>query len=355
MGNTYQPIAEPARPTTEVSQATAVEQSRAVAEVQAAVLVAQQARRIKTVAVAEMRDATAQSSVAERAFFRFPRGGQSVSGPSIHLARELARCWGNIQYGVSELRRDDVKGESEMQATAWDLETNARSVTTFVVPHVRDTKRGLQKLTDMRDIYENNANAGARRVRECIFSVLPSWFIDEAIDRCNATLQAGGGVPLAQRITNAIDLFDSISVSRVQLETKLGRTSNDWTEHDVAQLGVIWKSIERGEVQKDDEFPPARTTTDDLPTPPKKTAAKKAAPKKQGATEPELTDEAPAQYDRANLTEALAAAFADLGITDPAAQMERVSNVVGDKIDTLADLADDELARVVTTLTETTK
>lgn len=350
MGNTYQPIAEPARPTTEVSQATAVEQSRAVAEVQAAVLVAQQSRRIKTVAVAEMRDATAQSSVAERAFFRFPRGGQSVSGPSIHLARELARCWGNIQYGVSELRRDDVKGESEMQATAWDLETNARSVTTFVVPHVRDTKKGLQKLTDMRDIYENNANAGARRVRECIFAVLPSWFIDEAVDRCNATLQAGGGVPLTQRIANAIDLFDSISVSRVQLETKLNRSVNDWTEHDVAQLGVIWKSIDRGEVQKDDEFPPARTTADDLPAPAKKAPAKKASPKAgQGVVDPEPTGAAP--VDRDSLEAALQAVFADQAMLDPKEQLEWLSNSANDRIEAISDLSDDEVLDAIKVLT----
>ncbi|QDH92845.1 hypothetical protein KNU62_gp60 [Gordonia phage Bakery] len=370
MGNTYQPIAESARPSTEVSQATAVEQSRAVAEVQAAVLVAQQNRRIKTVAVVEMRDSTAQRSVADKAFFRFPRGGETVSGPSIHLARELARCWGNIQFGVSELRRDDVKGESEMQAYAWDLETNARNVTSFIVPHTRDTKRGVKKLTDMRDIYENNANSGARRLRECIFAVLPPWFIDEAVDRCNATLKDGGGVPLAQRITNAIELYSGIAISRDQLEAKLGRSSNDWTEHDVAQLGVIWKSIDRGEVQKDEEFAPARVSADDLPAGGTSkrtttTAARKSTTKTKTAEENQDTgdpqpvepsgDNTEQKYDRDNLLSALADAFTDQAITAKQEQLDWLANLVGDRVDAITDLSDEEIVNAIGVLTGNSK
>ncbi|KQU30317.1 MULTISPECIES: hypothetical protein [unclassified Rhodococcus (in: high G+C Gram-positive bacteria)] len=259
----YQPVAAPPVQST-ASQATQIEQSRAVAEVQAAVLVAQQNRRNKSIAVSEMREATSMAYLAEKAFFRFPRGGETVTGPSIHLARELARCWGNIQYGLTELRRDDAKGESEMQAYAWDLETNARNSSTFIVPHIRDTKRGAQKLTEMRDIYENNANAGSRRVREAIFAVLPNWFTEEAQDLCRDTLTKGGGVPLAQRIANSIKAFEGIGVTRVQLETKLARKSEEWTEHDVTQLGVTYKSIQNGEVTKDQEFEATRVTADEI-------------------------------------------------------------------------------------------
>src|SRR5262245_12533080 len=101
-------IAAPAVPTPGfLGQATAIEQSRAVAEVQAAVIVAQQRPRNVNAAVNEMRAACQQPGLAERAFFRYSRGGGQVSGATIHLARELARCWGNIQYGIAELRRDD--------------------------------------------------------------------------------------------------------------------------------------------------------------------------------------------------------------------------------------------------------
>ncbi|MBF6328755.1 hypothetical protein [Nocardia transvalensis] len=253
----YQPLAAAPTARAEVSQATAVEQSRAVAEVHAAVLVAQQRPRNKAAAVEEMRDATAQMAVAEKAYYRYRRGGEQVTGASIHLAKELARCWGNIDYGLKELRRDDTKGESEMLAHAWDMQTNARASTTFIVPHVRDTKAGAKKLTETRDIYENNANAGARRLREQIYAVLPSWFVEEAKANCDQTLEDGGGQPLTQRIANAIKAFESVGVTVAQLEDKIGRASNDWTGHDVGQLSTIFQSIKRGEVAVDDEFAPA--------------------------------------------------------------------------------------------------
>ncbi|WP_217901354.1 MULTISPECIES: hypothetical protein [unclassified Rhodococcus (in: high G+C Gram-positive bacteria)] len=259
----YQPLAQPpVRSTT--SQATQIEQSRAVAEVQAAVLVAQQNPRNKSIAVSEMRDSTAQKSVAEKAFFSFPRGGQTVSGPSIHIARELARCWGNMQYGLAELRRDDDKGESEMQAFAWDLETNARNTSTFIVPHKRDKTGGPVKLTDMREIYENNANSGARRVRECIFAILPSWFVDEAEDRCREALQDGGGVPLATRIANSIQHFENAGVSRKQLEAKVGSSSSEWSENDLTELGITFTSMRNGEITRDEAFPPVKLSAAEI-------------------------------------------------------------------------------------------
>lgn len=258
----YQPIAPTAAVSrVEISQGTAIEQSRAVAEVQAAVLVAQQRPRNKAVAVEEMRDATAQLSVASKAYFRYNRGGDgNVTGVSVHLARELARCWGNIDYGLKELHRDDAKGESEMLAHAWDMQTNARASTTFIVPHVRDTRKGAKKLTETRDIYENNANAGARRLREQILAVLPNWFVEEAKANCDATLENGGGKPLAQRIADAIRLFDALGVHVSRVEAKLGRSSGDWSGQDVGQLGTIYSSIKRGETTVEDEFDDAAET-----------------------------------------------------------------------------------------------
>jgi hypothetical protein len=242
-------------------QATMIEQSRAVAEVQAAVVVAQNHPRDKQSALAEMREVCQIPELAERAFFRFKRGGGTVNGESVHLARELARVWGNITSGLAELSRDDIKGQSEMLAFAWDLQTNSRQQTTFIVPHVRDTQGGAKPLVDMRDIYENNANMGARRLREMIFAVLPVWFREEAAAICRETLETGGGKPLIQRIADAVSAFEGIGVTKAQIETKQGRRIDDLTSEDVATLGVIYKSIKRGEVLKDEEFP--RAAVDD--------------------------------------------------------------------------------------------
>lgn len=251
-----------------VGQATAVEQARAVAEVQAAVIVAQQCPRDLSIAVAQMRESCRQMGLAERAFFRFPRAGTTVSGPSVHLARELARCWGNVQYGIQELRRDDDGKYSEMQAWAWDVQTNTRSSQTFVVPHKRDKKGGPEVLVDLRDVYENNANQGARRLREAIFSILPPWFTEEAKALCSDTIVKGvSDKPLANRIVDAVGLFDTLGVTLPRLEARLGRMKADWTAHDLAQLTVAYKSIQQGTVSVDEEFPQERVTAAEVLAP----------------------------------------------------------------------------------------
>lgn len=250
-----------------VGQATAVEQSRAVAEVQAAVLVAQQCPRDVDPAVAEMRRSCGEPELADRAFYRYPRGGKTVTGTSIHLARELARCWGNIDYGIAELRRDDDHAQSEMRAWAWDQETNARAATTFIVPHGRDKDNGQRVvLTAYRDIYENNANMGGRRVREMILSVLPVWFVKEAERLARETVERGDGTPLTRRIDAVVAAFAKLNVSVPRIEAKLGRARHLWTAFDLAELTVVGQSIKAGEVTVEDEFPvdPERVTLDEL-------------------------------------------------------------------------------------------
>lgn len=249
------------------SQATQVEQARAVAETQAAVLVAQNIPRSLTRALADMRESCQQKALADRAFFRYPRAGETVTGETIQLARELARCWGNVSYGISELSRDDRLGESEMYAFAWDLQTNTRASTTFIVKHLRDTKTGTKPLTEQRDVYENNANMGARRLREQIFAILPKWFSEEAVGVCRQTLRGDTRKPFAQRKADAISLYGRIGVSPAQLETKIGAKPDDWVEDDLVTLGVVYQSIVKGEINKDAEFPPRRVTVEELESP----------------------------------------------------------------------------------------
>lgn len=230
------------------------------------VVVAQQCPRDPGRAAIAMREACSQKALAERAFFAFPRGGQQITGPSIHLARELARVWGNITYGVTELRRDDREGVSEMLAFAWDVETNTRSAQIFIVPHATDTKRGRKTLTELRDVYENNANQGARRVREAIFSVLPTYFTEEAVATLHKALEVGDGMPLADRIISAVNAFEGIGVTLDQLEKRIGKPRAGWSESDVARLSVVFQSIQRNEISVTDAFEPAtsRVTADEL-------------------------------------------------------------------------------------------
>lgn len=234
------------------SEATKIEQTRAIAEVQGALVVAQQKPRSTSKAYAMAMESCKMMALAEKAFFSFPRGGKTVTGESIHLAVELARCWGNIGYGIKELSRDDDLRSSEMQAYAWDLEANTRPDTTFIVPHRRSTRRGVVDLTDVRDVYENNANMGARRVREMIFRVLPLWLVEDAKAACYKTLQEGGGVPIEKRRALCIQNFSGLGVTEELLAEKIGKPMSKATDLEIANLGVAFMSIKRGEINADD-------------------------------------------------------------------------------------------------------
>ena len=238
------------------SQSTMVEQTRAIAEVQGQIDLAKRYPRDETRAIEKMREACRRYSLAENAFYSFPRAGETISGASINLACELARIWGNFAHGPVELFRNDPKGESEYLVFAWDLETNVQSKNTFVIPHARDTKKGVKNLIDLRDIYENNANNASRRLRECIFKVLPKWFTDEAQQICRETLEKGrDDKPLVQRIADMIAAFEALNVSRAMIEKRIQKSLDKMTAMDVAQLGIVFRSLKNGEISRDEAFP----------------------------------------------------------------------------------------------------
>ena len=135
-----------------INQGTvAIEASRAVAEAQGKLIIAKRFPRDEVQAYAMVQQACSRAGIAEKAFYSYSRGGSTVNGPTIRFAEELARCWGNIDYGIKELSQGE--GKSEMQAYAWDLETNAMSVQNFTNPHIREAKGKAVKLTSQRDIY----------------------------------------------------------------------------------------------------------------------------------------------------------------------------------------------------------
>lgn len=249
-----------------VTQATAVEQSRAVAEVVAAVTAARQFPRDLVAVREEIQRECSTQALAEVAFYSVPNRGE---GETVHLARELARIYGHVQYGVHELHRDDAARMSEIRAYAWDPQSGTRQERTFQVPHAQMVGKGsnkrVQYLDDLDDVYRRNQNVGAKAVRECIFGVLPKSLVAEARRLCRETLERGEGVPLAARVDQVLAWFEEqFGVSRPQLEKRIGRTADRWTAQHVASLGVVGRSLKAGETTLADEFPDVQVSAADL-------------------------------------------------------------------------------------------
>lgn len=236
-----------------INQGTvAIEASRAIAEAQGKLVIAKRFPRDEVAAYAKAMEACQRPTMAEKAFYSFPRGGQTVEGPTIRFAEELARCWGNIDYGIKELSQDD--GKSEMQAYAWDLETNAQSVQNFTNPHQRENKGKMVSLTSQRDIYENNANMATRRLRSRILAILPSWFVEDAIAECKRTIAGESEAPLIDRVKKMVVKFGKLGVSQEQLEKRLKRKIDTMTVDDLTDYIGIYNAIKNGESKASEWF-----------------------------------------------------------------------------------------------------
>lgn len=233
-------------PTDKINQGTvAIEASRAVAEAQGKLLIAKRFPRDEVAAYAKAIQACQRPTMAAKAFYAYPRAGQTVEGPTIRFAEELARCWGNIDYGIKELSQDN--GKSELQAYAWDLETNAQSVQNFTNPHQREVRGKMQSLTSQRDIYENNANMATRRMRARILAILPAWFVEDCIAECKKTLAGQNDAPLIDRVKKMVVQFAKYGVSQEMIERRLKRKVESMTADDFTEYIGIFNAIKGGE------------------------------------------------------------------------------------------------------------
>lgn len=232
----------------------AIESERAIAEAQAKMVIAKRFPRDEATAFSKAMQACQRKTLADSAFYSYPRGGEVISGPSIRLAEELARCWGNIEYGIRELSRKD--GVSEMQAFAIDLESNIHSVQNFTVRHIRDRRGGGKELTDERDIYELTANMGGRRLRARILAVLPPDLKDAAVAQCRATIanDGAGEMPVADRVKRMVLAFSKIGVSDELLAKRLGHKLDTTTPDELADLHGIYTSLKDGVTKIADWF-----------------------------------------------------------------------------------------------------
>jgi hypothetical protein len=238
-----------------------IESARAIAEAQGKLVIAKRFPRNEALAFDEAMQACRRSGLAEDAFWSFPRGRETITGSSIHLARELARVWGNIEYNIRELSRKD--GVSEMQAFAWDLQTNTLVTQNFTVRHWRDTKSGGYALTDERDIYELTANQGARRLRSCIFGVLPSDLVRAAEDECKRTLAGSNDMPIKDRARQMVASFSKLGVTAAMIEARLGHSLDNVLPEELGELRTIYTSIKSGVTKAGEWFGGAKAAPEE--------------------------------------------------------------------------------------------
>lgn len=265
------------------------EQQRAIAEVQARMLIARANPRDQMRAMdAILRDCT-RPSLASQALYQYGKGGSSISGPSIRLAEAVAQRWGNIASGIKEVSRSG--GYSECVAYAWDLESGYYDERQFQVRHWIDTRSGGRPLNDEREIYELIANMGQRRKRAVLLTVIPGDVIEAAVEQCEATLSATADNS-PEALKKIEEAFAGFGVTKAQIEKRCQCHFHAIRPAQIVQLRKIYASMKDGMSDPKDWFEATMWTAEQgtgaqakgfAPTPPAQPSA--AAPAKTATFE----------------------------------------------------------------------
>ena len=218
-------------------------------EIQGALVMAHRLPRDEDTAFVKLMKATNRKKFAELAEYSFPRGNTTVTGPSVNIAREAARCWGNIRWGL-DLIRDDNETRT-IRGWAWDLETN-----TYVSAddHFRKLIQRRSKQgggtqwvkPDERDLRELTNRHGSILVRNCLLQLIPRDIIDSALDACRATVQKDVEEDPEAARKRLFLAFSELGVMKSMLEKYLGHPIEECSPKEIAELRTIYTSIRDG-------------------------------------------------------------------------------------------------------------
>lgn len=221
------------------------------AEIQAAITVARAMPRNENAVTQRLASSCNRVGFAENAAYKFPRGASLVTGPSVRFAREFARLWGNVRYGVDVVT--DTEEARTIKGWAWDLETNTRvemedSFRKLVYRKNSGGQGGTWIKPDERQLREETNRRAAILERNCILKVSPPDVVEDALSACETTLKAqASGSNAAKVIDQVIQAFAGINVSLEQIEKKLGHALIKSTPTELTDLRLIYKSIQEGQ------------------------------------------------------------------------------------------------------------
>lgn len=221
----------------------------AVTKAQGQILLAKQFPRDEDDCFQRLIKACKRPSFAANAIYSFPRGGKSVEGPSVKLAREAARVWGNIEYGF-EVVRDDQESMT-IQGSAWDIQTGAR---VFAEDSFRKRIQRKQKdgstiwlKPDERDMRELMNRRAAILIRNCILQLLPSDLIDDAQAQVRETESAGVQVDPAKAKKDVIKAFGDLGIRAADLVDYVGKPIEQFLPDDIVDLRKVFASVRDGQ------------------------------------------------------------------------------------------------------------
>lgn len=195
---------------------------------------------------------TLDQETAQSCNYSLPRGGKTISGPSVHLAKTLAQTWGNMRFEAKVVSVDKTTLTS--QGVAFDLESNVaikvevkRSI---VGKHGRFNE-------DMITVTGNAANAIA--LRNAILSVIPKMVVDKVYNAALETITGDvSGNKIEEARTKLVKYFDeNYKVTEKEILNLLGKEKlSQITKDNIVTLRGVAQAIKDGDTTAEYTFRP---------------------------------------------------------------------------------------------------
>jgi hypothetical protein len=258
--------------------------AREESEMKAQLWLARESPRDELQCVTKILGACQRPGLAEKALWSYPRGGKTLMGPSVVLAREMARTWGNMRYGSRIVSIDDT--HVHVQGFCHDLESNAMRTNEMKFKKAIFRKKGGWIEPDERDLFELVNRNAAKCERNAVLDVMPRDVLESAIEQAKGTMRAIAkgdlGKDSVETIRKLLVAFAQIRVHKAMIEKRLGHSIDNIDDEELADLRAVYGSLEAGNSKVAEHF-----EIESGPSPDDKEHAAAAAEKiRSGAKDP---------------------------------------------------------------------
>jgi hypothetical protein len=209
------------------------------------------------------RTAFSDPRLAAEAEYAIPRGGDLVTGPSVRLARELARLHGRIHYGTRIVHVRN--GTARVAGFAIDLValTSSEHESEFELKVSRRQKQpdgstlSVSQRASHLEAVEVINSWGARAERNALLKVLPSSLVEIALAVAADARARAEAAPDAKKAaatleankTQALKSFADRGISVEDVERLAGARYEAWTQETLGRLFRLWTSLSEGHAQ----------------------------------------------------------------------------------------------------------
>lgn len=205
---------------------------------------------------------TMDKETAATCTYAVPRGGKSITGPSVHLAKILVQQWGNmrVEAKVIDIGPDQITS----QAVAFDLESNL-AIKVEVKRSIVGNKGRFN--SDMITVTGNAANSIA--LRNAILAVIPKAIVDKAYKAAQQTIigDVSDETKLIARRKQVVDsLRDTYNVKEEEIIAAVGKAAvSHLTADDLVTLIGIGTAIKEGDTTVEYAFKGKKDGKEEIP------------------------------------------------------------------------------------------